>query len=247
MKFKNEFNEVSMKKTVIIGGTRGIGRIIAESLLQRGDLVYTASRKASLRKNHIEFDICSQNVSNLISSINDKINYLIFTHRYRGFDWDEEFNISVKGINIVVEALKCSFQNEASVVIISSNASRFVVDEQPAQYHASRSSLEAVTRYYAVRYGENGIRFNCILPCTVIKPENASFFTEENKVRQMLKRITPLGRMGTAQDIANTVDFLCSEKSSFITGQSFVVDGGLSLRGQESIARDLLDLQHPNI
>jgi len=131
------------------------------------------------------------------------------------------------------------------VVIIGSNASRLVFDEQPSQYHASRSSLEAIARYYAVTYGEKKIRFNCVLPCTVIKPENNSFFTEDNKVSQMLKRITPLGRMGTAQDIVNLVCFLCSDKSSFITGQSFIVDGGLSLRGQESIARDLLDLRHP--
>ena len=53
----------------------------------------------------------------------------------------------------------------------------------------------------------------------------------------MIEQITPLRRMGTAKDIANAVAFLCSDKSSFITGQSIYVDGGLSLVGQESIAR----------
>ena len=52
--------------------------------------------------------------------------------------------------------------------------------------------------------------------------------------------------MGTAIDVANTVEFLCSEKSSFITGQSFFVDGGLSIRGQESIAREYNEQKHPN-
>ena len=56
----------------------------------------------------------------------------------------------------------------------------------------------------------------------------------------MIEEITPLGRMGCAEDIANIVEFLCSSKSSFLTGNSFMVDGGLSLVGQESIARNLL-------
>jgi 3-oxoacyl-[acyl-carrier protein] reductase len=60
----------------------------------------------------------------------------------------------------------------------------------------------------------------------------------------MIENITPLGRMGEADDIANLVEFLCSPKSSFITGNTFFVDGGLSIIGQESIARDLLGLKH---
>ena len=73
-----------------------------------------------------------------------------------------------------------------------------------------------------------------------------SFLTlaKNNKVRKMIENITPLGRMGEADDIANLVEFLCSPKSSFITGNTFFVDGGLSIIGQESIARDLLGLKH---
>ena len=55
----------------------------------------------------------------------------------------------------------------------------------------------------------------------------------------LYKRITPLGRMCTASDIADVVMFLCGPESSFITGQNLVVDGGLSLRWHESLARDL--------
>lgn len=58
----------------------------------------------------------------------------------------------------------------------------------------------------------------------------------------LYKKITPLGRMCTAADIADAVMFLCSPESSFITGQSLVVDGGLSLRWHESLARELSPL-----
>jgi len=99
-------------------------------------------------------------------------------------------------------------------------------------------------RYYAVTYGKKGVRFNNILPSTLIKPENIDFFTGENKIRKMIEEITPLHRMGKAEDVANIVDFLCSSESSFITGNSFMVDGGLSLVGQETIARSLLGYDH---
>ena len=99
-------------------------------------------------------------------------------------------------------------------------------------------------RYYAVRYGPKNIRCNCILPSTVVKPENKDFFSRNNKIRKMIEKITPLGRMGSSQDIANLIEFLCSDKSSYITGNLFYIDGGLSLVGQESIARDILGYNH---
>ena len=102
-------------------------------------------------------------------------------------------------------------------------------------------------KYYAVNLGEKGIRCNCVLPNSVIKPENKDYFTKNNDVRRMIEQITPLKRMGTAKDIANTVDFLCSPKSSFITGQTIFVDGGISVRGQDSIARQMKSLKHPNV
>ncbi|MGK7925262.1 MAG: SDR family NAD(P)-dependent oxidoreductase [Spirulina sp.] len=235
-----------MSISLVIGGTRGMGKIIVEQLRKRGDRVYTASRRELQHRDHIQFDILSENIQPLLNGIETPFNYLIFTHRYRGDEWDDEFKVTLKGVERIINALKTKFEREASVVIIGSNASHFIVSEQPASYHASRAGLESLTKYYAVVCGKDRIRFNCVLPCTTIKPENEHFFTKENDVRRMLERITPLGRMGTSQDIANLVEFLCSDRSSFITGRSFLIDGGLSLVSQESLARELLHLKHPN-
>jgi len=109
---------------------------------------------------------------------------------------------------------------------------------------AEIAALEALMRYYVVAYGNKSIRFNCVLPSTLIKPENKNFFTKDNNVRNMIEKITPLNRMGTADDIANIVEFLCSQKSSFVTGSSIFMDGGVSLVGQENIARELSGLKH---
>jgi len=231
-----------MQTSVIIGGSRGIGSVIAKQLINRGDKVYTVSRSNSKTKNHISCDI-SADCTPIIDCVTD-IDYLIFTHRYRGTDWNETFNVTVKGVNNVIQAVSNKLNKDSSVVIISSNASHFVVEGQPAEYHSSRAALEGLTRYYAVKYGKSGTRFNSILPSTLIKPENVDFFSKDNEVRRMIEEITPLGRMGDAEDIANIVEFLCSSKSSFLTGNSFMVDGGLSLVGQETIARSLLGYSH---
>jgi NAD(P)-dependent dehydrogenase (short-subunit alcohol dehydrogenase family) len=231
-----------MQTSVIIGGLSGIGSVIAKHLSNRGDKVYTVSRSNPETNNHISCDI-SVDCTPIIDCITD-IDYLIFTHRYRGTDWNETFDVTVKGVNNVIQAVSNKLNKGASVVVISSNASHFVLDEQSVEYHSSRSALDGLMRYYAVTYGNRGIRFNSILPSTLIKPENIDFFDKDNKVRKMIEEITPLGRMGKAEDIANIVDFLCSQKSSFITGNSFMADGGLSLVGQETIARDLLGCKH---
>ena len=113
---------------------------------------------------------------------------------------------------------------------------KFVVNDQSASYHATRSALEGLTRYYSVHLGKTGIRCNCILPNTIIKPENINYFTKENEERKTLESITPLARMGNSNDISSLALFLCSPESSFISGQIISVDGGLSNRSQESIA-----------
>ena len=230
------------KVTLIVGGTKGIGSVIKQAFVKRGDLVYTASRSELTDPNHFIIDLPNK----FTISEEIKFNYLIFAHRYRGNDWDDDFHVTVKGVDLVINRLKGSFVEEAAIVVLGSNASHFIFKEQSASYHASRAALGGLVKYYAATLGHMRIRCNLVLPATVIKPENEHFFSDENTARKMIERITPLQRMGSANDVANIIEFLCSEKSSFITGQTFSVDGGLSTLGQESVARQCLNEKHPN-
>lgn len=236
----------SKKISLLTGGTRGIGSVIADVLRDRGDHVITVSRRKLNDENHISADLSSEKqISQISRRIGPKsINNLIFCHRYRGESWEKEFQISLDAVHHIIENLSKHLTNDASIVIISSNASRFIMGEQSLAYHAARAALESLTRYYAVRLGTQGTRCNCVLPTSVIKPENKDFFTSDNPVTQLIKDITPLKRMGEASDVAHLVEFLCSDKASFITGQSIFVDGGLSVVGHESIARRLKGLPH---
>ena len=238
-----------IKTSLVTGGTRGIGSVVSEVLRDRGDQVITLSRRKKNDKNHISVDLSSEKqISQMSKKMGKKrIDNLIFCHRYRGDKSRKEFQISFDAIHHTIENLNKNLSDNAAIVIIGSNASRFILDEQPLAYHATRAALESLTRYYAVHLGAKGTRCNCVLVGgTIIKPENAKFFTKNNPVRQLVEEIRPLGKMGDAKDVAYLVEFLSSDKSAYITGQSIMVDGGLSVVSQESLARKLKNLQHSN-
>ena len=232
--------------SLVTGGTRGVGKTIASILKERGDIVYTLSRRKNKNKNHLSVDLGSKNDINILAEKfkNILIDNLIFCHRYRGNDRKIEYEITVESICEIIEILEDKFTKNGSIIIVGSTASKFIFDEQPVGYHASRAALESLTKYFAVWLGVQGVRCNYISFGTVTKKENRKFFTSGNPVTKLIKEITPLKSIGDATDIAHLVEFLCSNKASFITGQSICVDGGLSLVGQESIARRIKGLLH---
>ena len=71
----------------------------------------------------------------------------------------------------------------------------------------------------------------------MVKEEGAKFYEENKDIVNMYNSVIPLGRMGTAEDAANIISFLCTPKAGFINGQQIVVDGGVSVVSQESLAR----------
>lgn len=232
---------MSKKISLVVGGSKGIGSVISKCLKSRGDDVYILSRNNSNKNSFIKgdlFDERSLKISLEKRFKNKKIDNLVFSQRYRGDSWVDEFKVSLFSVESIIKFLKKKFNKNASIVIISSVANKTILHDQSSQYHITRGALEHLVRYYAVSFGKSKIRFNCVMPTKIIKPENKNFFNRSPKgikIKKLIKKITPLNEMGTAKDIGYLVEFLTSFKSQFITGQSFVVDGGASLLSQESI------------
>jgi len=230
-----------MKKTsLIIGGHKGIGLVIFNTLKKRGDNIFSISRSKINNKNSISADISTQEGLEKIKKTfkNKKINNLIFSHRYRGLNSHVEFQVMVEATNNIIKIFDNNFFKNSSIVVLSSIASSTIVHDQNATYHYTRGALDTLVKYYACTLGKKKIRINCIQPTKIFKPENKSYFLKKNNVdRKLIEKITPLGRMGDAQDIADLVDFLTSDKSTFITGTIIPVDGGLRLVSQEQIAK----------
>ena len=248
--------------TLIIGGTRGIGRALVRTLAQVNHLLSVVGRRAPSEADEgipnvrywvidlLREEELRKTMGEVITH-NGKINNLVFFQRYRGDEdaWTGELETSLTSTKNVIESLAEDFATTGrkSIVMVGSVASRFVVDEQPVSYHVAKAGLAQMVRYYAVSLGPKAITVNSVMPCTVLKDESKRFYLENEPLLSLYKTITPLGRMGTAEDVADAIAFLCSDQASFITGQNIVVDGGVSLRGHESMARQLVSLERANV
>ena len=232
---------MSKKKSIIIGGTKGIGSVIAKILKLRGDEIYTFSRNGKNKSKNLKLDLLNEDQikNNFTKNFKKKkIDNLIFSHRYRGKNKEEDFQISLHSVEQIIDLMKEKLSKNSSIIIINSIAIKTIVDDQPQRYHVIRGGLEQLTKYAAIKLGKNGTRVNSILVTKIIKPENKNFFLKKNNdVRKMMEKITPIGRMGNAEDVAYLVEFLTSDKSNFITGLSIPIDGGTHLLSQESITK----------
>ena len=130
-------------------------------------------------------------------------------------------------------------EGDKALLATSSVFSQFVGEGQEISYHVAKAALEQMMKFYAVEYGPKGIRSNSIIPFTFLKEESKKFYLENTELLQLYQDIIPLSRMGTTKDSAELINFLCSSKASFITGQNIMIDGGLSLNWPESMARKM--------
>ncbi|MEC0242883.1 SDR family NAD(P)-dependent oxidoreductase [Paenibacillus dokdonensis] len=104
-----------------------------------------------------------------------------------------------------------------------------------AAYSASKGGILAFTRQAAIEYAKQGIRINAVAPGTIMTPMNEKIFRESEDPDQLIRtwnNAHPIGRFGQPGEIADLVMYLCSDAASFITGQTFVADGGQSVRGE---------------
>lgn len=245
--------------TLIVGGTRGLGLEIAKTLASENHLVSVIGRRAIAGKisNVLVWQSDLSDRKNTEKTLDDilktagSLNHIIFCQRFRGTgdDWSEELNVSLTVTKNIIEKMKDKFEKgkNNSIVAVSSIIAKFIGVEQPLSYHVAKAGLESLIRYYAATLGPQGIRVNSVSPGTFIKEESRRFYESDSKLQELYKKITPLGRMNTAKDIANVVSFLVSEKSAFVTGINIVVDGGISLHSHETMSRNLINYKHPNI
>lgn len=242
------------KHLAVIGGSRGVGREISLLLSSAYSTVTILARNPPENITDWPKNIVFQqaDISNpkeiepsveKITQSHGKLDGIVFSQRSRGPEdsWSRHLDITLTSTRNFLEAAQDSFieKGNKSVVMISSIASRSVADEQDEGYHAAKSGLLGLCRYYAHRLGPREIRVNCVSPGTILKENSKKFFLEQKELHELYCRITPLRRMGTAKEVAEVVGFLLSEKASFITGQEIVVDGGVGLQWQESLARML--------
>lgn len=141
--------------------------------------------------------------------------------------WDKVININLKGPFNCIQAVAEQMIAQGSGVIL--NISSIVAlygNVGQTNYAATKAGLVGMTKTLAKELGKKGIRVNAIAPGFIYTPMTA---TVPEKILDMMKEKTPLKRLGTPEDIANTLLFLSSDEASFINGAVISVDGGLLL------------------
>jgi 3-oxoacyl-[acyl-carrier protein] reductase len=141
--------------------------------------------------------------------------------------WDNVININLKGPFNCIQAVVEQMITQGSGVII--NISSIVAlygNVGQTNYAATKAGLVGMTKTLAKELGKKGIRVNAVAPGFIYTPMTA---TVPEKILEMMKEKTPLKRLGTPSDVANTLLFLSSDDASFINGAVISVDGGLLL------------------
>lgn len=234
-------------QTLLIGGSQGLGLVLAEQLLLQGHHVSIVSRTPPLTQSeikHFSADLCNEkDIQTLLHKIKKEyplLHNLIFLQRYRGDadSWNNEIKTSLTATKTIIETLKNNFSEGGSIVMVSSVADHLIGDEQPVEYHVAKAGLNNMARYYAVTLGPQNIRCNSISPCLFIK-DRTRVYHESKQRSELYRKIVPLGRAAHAREICDVIEFLCSHKATYITGQNIIVDGGLSAQAHLRLSEKL--------
>lgn len=243
-------------QALIIGGTTGMGKATAELLLKDGIEVIIIGRNTPKLidvKNELSslgivktfpLDLnASIAVKDFASSIDDiapKLKYLVNAAGYfspKPFlehtedDYDIYHNFNRAFFFITQAASRVMIENKGgSIVNIGSMWAKQAIKATPSSaYSMAKAGVHSFTQHLAMELAEYNIRVNAVSPAVVVTPIYGAFI-EEDKIEDTLQGFNdfhPIGRVGRAIDIAQTIHFLLTDKSSWVTGAIWDIDGGV--------------------
>ena len=236
---------------IVTGASRGIGRAIANGFAKLGCSVAMVSRnlddlkkvKSEIENGSIQVECFSCDISNFdevqatIAQIHDtfgKISFLInnagltrdnLILRIKENDWDAVIDVNLKGcFNTIKAATKPMIRAKSGRIINITSVVGLIGNAGQANYAASKSGILGLTKSIAKELGSRNITVNAIAP-GYFETDMTEQLTD--KVKSELQTNIPLRRLGQPEEITDLVMFLCSEKASYITGQTINVDGGM--------------------
>ena len=241
---------LSNKTVFISGSSSGIGYSIAESFIREGAKVFLNGRSLpklieaskNLNCEYIHADVSTiegaKKVSQFFTDKGLSIDILICNAGSgasvppgeESFDeWEKVFKNNFYVCTNLIEATKSLLQNDKSVILAISSICGQASLGAPLTYSASKAALNSYIKGTARVFGQKGIRVNAIAPGNILfKGSVWEKKLEKNFkiVSEMLEKEVSLKRLGQPEEVANLACFLCSEKSSFLTSQIIVLDGG---------------------
>ena len=241
------------KIAVITAAGQGIGRAIAEAFVREGAIVWATDRdteklegitRAKRRKLDVLSDKAVNSFAEKIGTIDILVNAAGFVHHGTVLDcddkdWDFSMNLNVKSMHRTIKAFMPGMlaKGHGSIVNIASGAGSVRGIPNRYVYGASKAAVIGLTKAVAADFIKKGIRANAICPGTIQSPsldERIATLAKtqgitEAAARQAFIDRQPMGRLGTAEEIAMLAVYLASDESSYTTGQIHLADGGFAL------------------
>jgi NAD(P)-dependent dehydrogenase (short-subunit alcohol dehydrogenase family) len=250
--------ELTGKVAVVTGSSRGIGRSIAEHLAATGAKVVISSRKASacdevaqaIRDAGGEALAVAANIGDksqlqhLVSEARrawGRIDILVCNAASNPYYGpmaelpDEAFNKILQN-NVIANHWLCNLvlpemaQRKDGVVIIVSSIGGLKGSSALGAYCISKAADMQLARNLAMEWGKRNVRVNCIAP-GLVKTDFARALWDNPKLLAQTEAMTPLGRIGEPDDIGGIAVFLAARAGAFVTGQTIVADGGITIAG----------------
>ncbi len=245
--------EVSLKGKVslVTGGARGIGKCIADALAAAGsDIVIIDVLEADLKAAEadlaakgvralgVKADVTSfESVEKAVDDIVEKFGKIDVLVNNAGItrdnlligmseeEWDKVIAVNLKGtFNMTRVVARQMLRKRTGSIINIASISGHIGTPGQANYAASKAGVMALTKTSAREFAKRGIRANAVAPGFI---ETAMTAVLPEEVKAKYKEQTPLNRYGQPADVAGAVLFFASDMSSFITGQTINVDGGM--------------------
>ncbi|GGA09384.1 SDR family oxidoreductase [Okeania sp. KiyG1] len=250
MSFSKEFDG---KVALVTGGSSGIGKAAALAFAQAGAKVVIASRGVEEGEQAVH-EICARGsdaifVKTDVSQANEVealVNKTVDTYgrldcafnnagvgvlrpliNYSEDDWDYVMNINLKGVWLCMKyQIKQMLRQDSGAIVNNSSLAGVVGMANISVYTASKGGVIAMTKATAIEYAKSGIRINVISPGFIETPIFEKVPTE--RVDQFLEGLSlpPMGRFADSDEVSGAVLFLSLGRSSFITGQNLIIDGG---------------------
>ncbi|MFN9717035.1 MAG: SDR family NAD(P)-dependent oxidoreductase [Sphingomonadales bacterium] len=240
--------DFTAKRVLVIGGSSGIGNGIAHGFRQRGASVTVTGTRPDAGDyleaedsdftglDYRQLDLTDRHAADRLAGDLGAVDVLALSqgtvrygrHEFTRDGWDAVVDINLNSVMDAARAVHPALTQAKGVIIIVSSVAAFKSTIGTPAYAASKAGAASLTKTLGEAWARDGIRVNGIAP-GLVPTKLTSVTTDHPERLEASLRSIPLRRMGTPEDMAGAALFLASPLSAYITGQTLVVDGGLTL------------------